>query len=148
MKIHPRTLQNFAQYAATSLLLYGAGLGVPVFTILLGFPAGALLARQAIREEDATLSRYCRVIQPTMLTFLLMIALSAVVWGFKWPLLWTGAPDPAGVGVLPLLPVPTMGYGGWLVAMIVFGPFLQLIATLAIALFTFGWSSQQKTAAA
>jgi hypothetical protein len=132
----------FAAYVALDVVAAGMGMGVPIFCILLGFPAGWY----AMRVAAARLERErgpADVPPPGGVSVALLRQVSvyalvasgvtlfgmAVLWG-AWGLavLFDPATDYGRLGMPLLLFEPKASFIGWLVLMIVVSPVLQLLA--------------------
>jgi len=114
----------FAALALTGVITVGIGMGVPIFAILLGFPAGWWVARtRGLRAGlvwGASLAA---------LTFAMM----AVIWGPKFALLGDPAFDAAAWGIPLVLYTSRASFWGWQALMIVISPVLQFMACATAA---------------
>lgn len=133
-------------YVMLDLLMAVAGMGVPVFCILLGLPVGAMGARRAeyfLREIGPAMQRVVRyALVSSGITMFVMLG----VWGRLIPACF-GDVGQACYGIPLILFDPKASLVGWLVLMIIIAPFIQFVVTLASAYLTFqirlrkGWGS-------
>jgi hypothetical protein len=119
-------------YIFFDLLATALGMGVPLLNILLGFPVGWVLARQAPGDESPLPFIWRGAWLTVGVTFLLM----AAIWLPQLGNLFNPAFDYSQTGVPLWLYDPKLSFIGWLILMVLVSPFLQLLATLAAA-FTF-----------
>jgi prolipoprotein diacylglyceryltransferase len=114
----------------------GAGMGVPIFCILLGFPLGWYIARRtfaATKDSHATHYIILKLsLWASAFTFLLMI----VIWGRTIPMLFDPRSDFQNFGHPFILYDPKTSFIGWLVLMIFISPILQLLTTIFTAFIT------------
>ncbi|MCX5977424.1 MAG: hypothetical protein NTV33_11545, partial [Coprothermobacterota bacterium] len=118
------TLYIFLDLLATAL-----GMGVPFLNILLGFPVGWVLARQAPAGEPPLRFIWRGAWLTVGVTFLMM----AAIWLPQARNLFNPAFDFSQSGVPHWLYDPKLSYIGWLALMVLVSPFLQLLTTLAAA---------------
>lgn len=123
-------------YILIDLICVGAGMGVPVFCILLGFPLGWYIARRLfISEGHSPLTNY-RILKLSLLaasfTFLVMLA----IWGRPILFLFDPSYDYQNFGHPFILYDPKISFIGWLVLMIIISPCLQLLTTVFAAFIT------------
>ena len=117
-------------YILLDLLTIAMGMGVPFFTILLGFPVGFLIP--SIVTDNPVLS-------PTFLRAILRVSLIAsmisfLLLGALWlpSLSWMFDPsrDLTYYGIPMILYTPLASFIGWMVLMVVISPFLQFLMAL------------------
>jgi prolipoprotein diacylglyceryltransferase len=117
-------------YLIIDIICVGAGMGVPIFCIILGFPLGWFIARRTAASAPDPHSMNKTILKLTFLasafTFLLMI----VIWGRTIPMLFNPRSDFQNFGHPFILYDPKMSFIGWLVLMMIVSPFLQLLATI------------------
>ena len=107
----------------TAIILYilidticaGAGMGVPFFCILLGFPLGWYIAKRiSAAEDNSSLTNY-KILKlsfwASSVTFLLML----VIWGSAILMLFNPASDFQNFGHPFILYDPKISFIGWLV---------------------------------
>ena len=124
------TRWTVALFIVLDVFTIGVGMGVPVFTILFGFPVGWFAARRRLGEADlATALAGC--FRVAMLAALVSFVVLAVIWGPTLPMAWDASVDIAEFGHPMLLFEPLASFYAWLVLMIVVSPALQALTTLA-----------------
>jgi len=124
--------------AKTAILLYllidlfcvGAGMGVPIFCILFGFPLGWYITGRVTATALLPRAAYIKILKVSSwaaaYTFLLMLML----WGVQIPHIFDPSFDFRNFGHPFILFEPRASFIGWLVLMIVISPFLQLLTTI------------------
>jgi hypothetical protein len=123
-------------FVVLDLLCVGAGMGVPIFCILLGFPVGWYLARRHLMLSRGMKDTVRRVLRDSLITAGVTFVLMAALWGPTVPMLFDPAADLANFGVPMILYEPRLSFVGWLVLMILISPFLQLLTTIFAAYLT------------
>ena len=114
-----RPWRRIAALGVLDVFAVGAGMGVPVFAIALGFAAGWWLARRlGLRRALAWSAGLAG------LTFVMM----ALIWGPQLTLLADPAFDAAAWGIPLVLYTSRPSFLAWEAAMIVGGPVLQFMA--------------------
>ena len=131
-----------AVYVALDVVAVGMGMGVPIFCILLGFPAGWyavwIAAARLERERGpadlpppggVSVGLLRQVFVYALVASGVTLLAMAVLWGW-WGLaaLFDPATDYSQLGMPLLLFEPKASFIGWLVLMIVVSPVLQLLA--------------------
>lgn len=111
-------------FGAVDVLATGFGMGVPFFTIILGFFVGGWLAGQ----RDLRFALRWSAIYAG-LTFVMM----AVIWGPKFALLADPAFSAKDFGIPLILYTSTASFLGWQALMIFGGPVLQFMASATSA---------------
>ena len=117
-------------YALLDTACAGAGMGVPFFCILLGFPAGGYIARLVTQENAPLRPMLRKALRYAILCSLFTVALMAAIWGMTVPMLFNPSADLANFGIPMILYEPRASFIGWLVLMIIVSPVLQLLATV------------------
>lgn len=134
-----RRLAPVGAYLLLDLLAVGAGMGVPIFAILLGFAAGwlapAWLARAAAHWRHLLGLCLLTAGLASSFTFLLMV----VIWGPALRMLFDPSADLANFGIPLILYEPTASFIGWLVLMIVISPGLQALASSFASAVRLAW---------
>jgi hypothetical protein len=125
-----------ALYILTDGICAGAGMGVPIFNILLGFPLGWYIAKRIfISTGHSSITNY-KILKVSLLaaafTFILMLA----IWGSKILMLFDPSSDYENFGHPYILYDPKISFIGWLILMIIISPFLQLLATIFASFIT------------
>lgn len=136
VKLDKPGVKDISAYIIADIICVGAGMGVPFFCILLGFPAGWYIAKRITSSSDSTYQRYNKILTCSLLasgfTFLMML------------IVWTGAilinihssSDIENFGHPNFLFDPTASFVGWLILMIIISPFLQLLTIIFSAFVT------------
>ncbi len=120
----------FAVYALLDTVCAGAGMGVPFFCILLGFPAGWYIARLVIQENPTLRLMLRKGLRYAVFCSLITFALMAAIWGMAVSMLFDAGADLASFGIPMILYEPRASFIGWLVLMVVVSPLLQLLAAV------------------
>lgn len=112
------------------IVTVGAGMGVPLFAILLGFAIGWWLGRRVLREHapDARALRglLSAAVVPTLFTLGLMV----VIWLPQIRLLYEWNFDVRKWGIPLLLFEPVPSFWAWMALMVVISPVLQWMAVV------------------
>jgi hypothetical protein len=120
----------FLLYIIVDILCTGAGMGVPVFCILLGFLTGwGIIKIIMLRTNDLNeifKKSFKYGIATTFITFLLML----IIWGVAIIVFFNHNYDLKNFGHPLILYDPKLSFIGWLVLMIFISPFLQLLTTV------------------
>jgi len=136
MRIKLNTKIIVVLYILADIICVGAGMGVPIFCIVLGFPLGWFIARRTIVSAQDPHSINKTILKlsfrASAFTFLLMI----VVWGKTIPMLFNPRSDFQNFGHPFILYDPKISFIGWLVLMIFISPFLQLLTTIFASFIT------------
>ncbi|MCX6030424.1 MAG: hypothetical protein NT169_14145 [Chloroflexi bacterium] len=117
-------------YAALDVICVGAGMGVPIFCILLGLPVGWAIATRLTVRPRPVRQALDRVLRWAALTAAFTCVLMTAVWSRMVGMLFDPAADLANFGIPLILYEPAASFIGWLVLMIVISPFLQFLMTL------------------
>lgn len=111
------------------LLAVGAGMGVPIFAILLGFITGwftpSILGNNS--SDMHQLLRKC--LKAACLTSSFTLLLMLILWGPATRMLFDPLADFVNFGIPMILYEPKASFIGWIVLMIVISPFLQAVAS-------------------
>ena len=137
--LQARPVWGFLGFAVADIICTGAGMGVPIFCILLGFPVGYAIARSLVTRPLTFRELLTKMLRCAALTSAFTFLLMAVLWGPVATRLADPAFDVANFGIPLILYVPLASFVGWLVLMIVVSPFLQLLTTLFGAHVTLLW---------
>jgi hypothetical protein len=123
-------------YILIDIICAGAGMGVPVFCILLGFPLGQYIAKRICISTEYSYLMFYEILKLSFLasvfTFLQMI----VIWGRTIPMLFDPKSDFQNFGHPFILYDPRISFIGWLILMIFISPFLQLLTTIFASFIT------------
>ncbi len=131
-----RLRRAFVLFLLLEALCIGAGMGVPVFCILLGFPTGWYIARKIVSSAGAVSGAagvLGRTLAYSALTSGITLAAMAAIWLPALRMLSDPASDIANFGHPMILYDPLPSFIGWLVLMVAVSPFLQFLATVSAA---------------
>ena len=123
-------------YLVLDVIAVGMGMGVPIFAIMLGFPAGWYVARRIIGDNPVSGERLRTINRIAVGTVLPTLAMMLAIW--LPPVLMLRDPgfDPARFGHPHFLYDPLVSFVGWIVLMVVVSPVLQYTATITAAFVT------------
>jgi hypothetical protein len=134
IKMNPKIIVVI--YLLADIICTGAGMGVPIFCILFGFPLGWYIAKRIFITSGHSALTNSRILKFSALaaafTFLIMI----VIWGPTLRFLFDPTFDFNNFGHPFILYDPKISFIGWLVLMIFISPFLQLLATIFASFIT------------
>lgn len=123
----------FLIYIVLDIVCVGIGMGVPFFSILLGFPVGWYLAKR-IYPTDQNLKVFIKkIFKYALLTSGITLILMLAIWGMFIPMFWDVNADFVNFGIPMILYNPKASFIGWMILMIVISPFLQLLTTIMAA---------------
>ena len=123
-------------YILIDIICAGAGMGVPIFCILLGFPSGWYIARRATASTEELYQKYYKIFKFSLLAAIFTFILMLIVWGSSI-LINIGSPsDIQNFGHPYILYDPITSFIGWLILMIIISPFLQLLTAIFAAFIT------------
>ncbi len=129
-KILSKKRLSFGLFVILDLLSIGMGMGVPFFTILLGFPVGWLLPQYFGFPAEITKDSLKTLLKAAGITS----AVSMLVLGLIWlpSLSWLFEPgrDLAQYGMPLILFEPLASFIGWIAIMVLVSPFLQFLMTI------------------
>jgi hypothetical protein len=135
-------------YVVLDILCIGMGMGVPVFCILLGFPAGWLIVGYITSKGSSISGVHKSVLSYSFLAALVTLIGMLLLWGPATRMLFTAGADLANFGIPMILYQPMASFIGWLVLMVLISPFLQLMAMIFGAyLALMGWFRQYEATA-
>jgi len=117
-------------YILIDIICVGAGMGVPIFCILLGFPLGWYITQRVSVSAEQPYQKYYKIFKfslfAAIFTFILMLA----VWGRTIPKFFDPSYDFQNFGHPFILYDPKISFIGWNILMIIISPFLQLLTTI------------------
>lgn len=128
LRLRPR--RAVLLYLCLDVLCAGAGMGVPFFCILLGFPVGWVIARRVAQVARPAREALRSVLKWSALTSGVTFLGMLPIWGAMGTLLFDPATDFTRVGIPLILYEPRPSFIGWLILMIFISPFLQFLMTL------------------
>lgn len=106
----------------------GIGMGVPVFTILLGLSVGWFAAR---RQQAPTPEAMRQCLRVALGTSAVSFVVLAVLW-LPWvPMAWGTEAELVETGIPMILYEPRASFIGWITLMVVISPALQVLTTLS-----------------
>jgi prolipoprotein diacylglyceryltransferase len=110
------------------------GVGVPVFSVLFGFPVGWYIAEKTL--HDRTRNVFTRILYRSFMTSAITFLIMAVVWKDMIPLIHNPGTDYRNFGHPLFLYDPRLSFIGWVILMIVVSPFLQMLTTVFASFIT------------
>ena len=123
-------------YILIDLICAGAGMGVPIFCILSGFPLGWYITKRVTASTEPFYQKYYKIFKfslfATIFTFIVML----IVWGSAILIHINSSSDIQNFGHPYILYDPKTSLIGWLILMIIISPFLQLLTTIFSAFIT------------
>lgn len=117
-------------YAALDVICVGAGMGVPIFCILLGLPVGWAIGLRLTARPRPAREALDRALRWAAFTAAFTCMLMVAIWGRMVGMLLNPAADLANFGIPLIFYEPVASFVGWLGLMIVVSPFLQILMTL------------------
>lgn len=130
-------------YIVADVLCFGAGMGVPIFCIMLGFPVGWVLAKRISKGDPSLENTLPRILRVALLTSLLTFGMCVLVWTPTLTWLFDPARDLATFGIPQLLFEPRASFVGWYVLMVILSPAIQFGVTVTMTILTL-WSHSRK----
>jgi len=117
-------------YMLIDIICTGAGMGVPIFCILLGFPLGWYLTKRIWVSKKYSYSIFYKILKlsffASVFTFLQMV----IIWGRVVPMIFDPLSNFQNFEHPFILYDPKISFIGWLILMIFISPFLQLLTTI------------------
>lgn len=104
--------------------------GVPIFSILFGFPVGWYIARRLELSERNLQSVLSNTLKYSFYTSLITFFCMVIIWGPVSTMLINPNADFANFGIPMILFYPKISFIGWIILMIFISPFLQLLITV------------------
>jgi hypothetical protein len=116
--------------------LVGAGMGVPVFCILMGIPYGVLVVAKMLKKELHSNKHhhfYSGIIKASVVLALSTFIFMLIIW-LPW-IIKSFAPgfDYKTTGMPLILYTLKASFWGWVTLMIIISPMLQLMASISSA---------------
>src|SRR4030042_2900765 len=124
-------------YILIDLICAGAGMGVPFFCILLGFPLGWYIARREFVSTGHSPMTNSRILKLSLLAASFTFIIMLVIWGSAIALHFYQKFDFKNFGHPFILYDPKISFYGWLVFMIIIFPFFLLLTTIFFSFFIF-----------
>lgn len=153
MRHHPRDtigqhwLGALFAYAMLDVLMAAAGMGVPVFCILLAVPVGAFCAARAEYFLKDIGPAMRRVLRYSLITSGVTLVVMTGFWWWLLPYLPRNGPDVHRLAIPLILYEPKLSLIGWVVLMLMVAPAAQFVVMLASAFVVFavrlrrGWGT-------
>jgi hypothetical protein len=123
-------------YILIDILCMGAGMGVPLFCILFGFPLGWYIARRVFASTEQLYQKYYKIFKFSLFAAIFTFIVMFIVWGSAVLIHIHSASDIQNFGHPNILYDPKISFIGWLILMIIISPFLQLMMTIFAAFLT------------
>jgi hypothetical protein len=131
------------------ILAVGAGMGVPIFAILLGFVVGWFVPPIFLSTESDLRRLLRRCITVSFLTSCFTFLLMVIIWVPTTRMLLDPSADLVNFGIPLILFDPRASFIGWIVLMTIISPILQVLATAFASSVRLAWrtpiSFQEKT---
>jgi len=113
-----------------------AGMGVPIFCILLGFPLGWFITRKVIASTEQLFQKLFKIFKFSLLAAIFTFIVMLIVWVSAILINIDSSSDIQNFGHPYILFDPIASFIGWLILMIIISPFLQLLTTIFAAFIT------------
>jgi uncharacterized protein YacL len=123
-------------YILIDLICTGAGMGVPIFCILLGFPFGWYITKRVYATTEQQYQKYYKILKVSLLAAIFTFIVMLFVWGSAILIHIHSLSDIQNFGHPYILFDPKTSFIGWLILMIIISPFLQLLTTIFAAFIT------------
>jgi len=117
-------------YIFFDVVCLGAGMGVPVFCILLGFPLGWYITKRISMSTGQLHLKYYKILKLSLLASMITFVLLLFVWGKAVTMIFDPLSNFENFGHPFILYDPKISFIGWLILMIIISPFLQLLTTI------------------
>jgi|WetSurMetagenome_2_1015567.scaffolds.fasta_scaffold102176_3 hypothetical protein len=121
---------SFILYIIIDVVCTGMGMGVPVFNIALGFPAGWFIIRKFSADLKGMNYILQKLLAGAFLTSCVTLVGMILIWGWSIGILFGSDAEIVNFGLPMIMYTPRASLIGWLILMIVISPFLQLLTTL------------------
>lgn len=128
-------------YLLLDLLAIGAGMGVPIFAILLGFGVGWVYPYLYTLSHPGTNPPLNQILLISFLTASFTLLIMAVIWLPTLRMLKLPEADLANFGIPLILYEPLPSFIGWIVLMVLISPFLQVLTTVFGAVLKLVWTT-------
>ena len=117
-------------YILIDLICVGAGMGVPIFCILLGFPLGWYITNRVAASTEQLYQKYHNIFKFSLFASVFTFMVMLIVWGGAILINIDSSSDIRNFGHPYILYDPETSFIGWLILMIIISPFLQLLTTI------------------
>lgn len=108
----------FIIFIILDLFCVAMGMGVPIFSILFGFPIGWYIAKKAILNSEDVNYILKKILQYTLVTSTFTFFIMSILWGRTISMLFDSNPDLKNFGIPLILYDPKISFIGWLFLMI------------------------------
>lgn len=123
-------------FILVDLMCVGAGMGVPIFCILLGFPLGWYITKRVTAFPEQLYQKYHLIFKYSLIASLFTFVVMLIVWVSAILINIDSVSEIQNFGHPYILYDPETSFLGWLILMIVISPFLQLLTTIFAAFIT------------
>jgi hypothetical protein len=123
-------------YILIDIIFAGAGMGVPLFCILSGFPLGWYIAKRVSFSTEQIHQKYYKIFRFSLFAAVFTFIIMLIVWGSAILIHIHSASDIQNFGHPNILYDPEISFYGWLILMVIISPFLQLLVTIFAAFIT------------
>jgi len=123
-------------YILIDLMCVGAGMGVPIFCILLGFPLGWYITKRVSASTEQLYQKCHNIFKFSLFASVFTFIVMLIVWGGAILININSSSDIQNFGHPYILYDPETSFIGWLILMIIISPFLQLLTTIFAAFIT------------
>ena len=130
MSILVNRVFRIAVFVAIDVVAVGMGMGVPIFTILLGFPVGWFLSAFLRIGSPYTSGDLRAVLRAAALTSSVTLLITALIWLPTLRMLGGPPAEIANFGIPMILYQPLPSFIAWIVLMVIISPILQMLTTL------------------
>jgi len=120
-------------YILIDIICAGAGMGVPIFCILLGFPLGWYISNRVAASTEHHYQKYQKIYRFSFLAAIFTFLIMLIVWTSAILININSSSDIQNFGHPYILYDPETSFIGWLILMIIISPFLQLLTTIFAA---------------
>jgi len=123
-------------YILINMLCAGAGMGVPIFCILLGFPLGWYITKRVTSSAEQLYQQYYKIFKFSLFAAIFTNIVMLIIWGSAILIHIHSSSDIQNFGHPYILYDPKTSLIGWLILMIIISPFLQLMVTIFASFIT------------
>jgi len=117
-------------YILIDIICTGAGMGVPIFCILLGFPLGWYITNRVAASTEHLYQKYQKIFRFSLLAAIITFLIMLIVWSCAILINIDSSSDIQNFGHPYILYDPETSFIGWLILMIIISPFLQLLTII------------------
>ena len=117
-------------YILIDLICVGAGMGVPIFCILLGFPLGWYITKRVTASTEQLYQKCHKIFKFSIFASIFTFVVMLIVWLSAILINIESSSDIQNFGHPYILYDPKASFIGWLILMVIISPFLQLLTTV------------------